>query len=296
VFTVSSRTSLVVTGLLLGTGGVLGRLSGLAPMAVARGRLAVGGAVIVACLLVGGRRLPRGWPAWRRIVTVGVLAAGYQGCYFAAMALTSVSVAMLVTIGAFPVLVSAAEHALGRRRVDRRSLTTIAISLAGLALLVGTPAAGRGAGAAAAGTGLALAAAGGFAAVSLLAARPVPGLADLELTGYAFALGGLLLLPAAPLRLSLPAFGWVLVLGLVPTTVAYTLYFRGLRGVPAGTAAVILLLEPLTGTVLATVLLGDRLGPADLAGALLLGVAVVRAATIPGAYRQPIVDDPNAST
>ena len=46
------------------------------------------------------------------------------------------------------------------------------------------------------------------------------------------------------------------------------------------------LLEPLVGTALAMLLLGDRLGPAGLAGAVLLIVALVlestRRSTTPG--------------
>ena len=54
-------------------------------------------------------------------------------------------------------------------------------------------------------------------------------------------------------------------LAVVPTALAYTCYFRGLRATSAGTGSVLALLEPLTGTVLAALLLGERLGPAGLA-------------------------------
>lgn len=54
-----------------------------------------------------------------------------------------------------------------------------------------------------------------------------------------------------------------------------TLYFRGLRTAPASAAALLTLLEPLTGTILAVALLGNRLGGAGIAGAGLLGVAVL---------------------
>ncbi|MGC1569034.1 MAG: EamA family transporter, partial [Trebonia sp.] len=63
-----------------------------------------------------------------------------------------------------------------------------------------------------------------------------------------------------------------------PTAAAYTLYFRGLRGAPAGTAALIALLEPLTATLLAALLLGDRLSLPGMAGAALLLAAVAATA------------------
>ena len=54
-------------------------------------------------------------------------------------------------------------------------------------------------------------------------------------------------------RSALPgdAEGWVLLayLAVVPTAAAYSAYFTGLRGVPATTAALLALLEPLTATI-----------------------------------------------
>ena len=100
------------------------------------------------------------------------------------------------------------------------------------------------------------------------------------MTGFAFALGGLVLLPAAVaagglgFRPGPAALGLLIALGTGPTAVAYTLYFRGLRTAAASTGALLSLLEPLTGTILAAVVLGDRLGIAGIAGAVVLAAAV----------------------
>jgi DME family drug/metabolite transporter len=124
-------------------------------------------------------------------------------------------------------------------------------------------------------------AAAGFAAVTLTGSRPVPGLDDLTVTGFGFTGGGLLLMPLAQLaggvgfRPGLAAIGLLVALGTGPTAVAYTLYFRGLRSVPAGTAAVLTLLEPLVGSILAALLLGERLSAAGIAGAAIIGTAVI---------------------
>jgi drug/metabolite transporter, DME family len=288
---------LTMSGLMLGTGGLTGRLltreTGLSPVAVAGYRLALGGLLIVGYLVAGGGRAPRGRAAWVRVAVVGALAAAYQACYFASAALTSVSLATLVAIGALPVLVAVLEGlaapAALRRRADPRTLGAIGLALAGLGLLVGVPSGGFGTGATLASAGLAIGAAGGFAAVSVLGARPVPGLGDLATTGFGFALGGLVLLPVAGLTVGVgfrpgaSALGLLLALAIVPTAVAYTLYFRGLRSINPVVAAVMTLLEPLTGAVLSALVLGDRLGPAGLAGAVLLASAVVLAAARPAA-------------
>ena len=102
--------------------------------------------------------------------------------------------------------------------------------------------------------GMAVLAAAGFATLTLVSARPVTGLDDLTAAGFGFTLGGLVLLPlaAATGRVGFTpnpvTLGLLAALGTGPTAVAYTLYFRGLRTAPAGTAALLSLLEPLTGT------------------------------------------------
>lgn len=72
-------------------------------------------------------------------------------------------------------------------------------------------------------------------------------------------------------------FGLLAYFGAVPTALAYGLYFTGLRGMPAGSAAVVAVLEPFTATGLGTLVLGERLGAAGLAGAVLLCLAVLSA-------------------
>jgi drug/metabolite transporter, DME family len=278
----SAVSVLVLAGVLWGSGGLLGRLfgdaAGLSSLAVATYRLAVGGVLILGYLLVRGVALPRSRAVWARIAATGVLAALFQVAYFTAVSLTSVSVATLVTIGSSPVLVLLARP----RSADRRGVLAVGLALLGLVLLVGVPAdGGPTAGAAVAGAACALLAAAGFTTMSLLGARPVPGLDAMTTTGAAFTLGGVLLLPVAATTSGVafdpaPAsVGLVIAFGLVPTALAYTCYFHGLRDAPAGVGVLMALLEPLTAAVLAAVLLGERLGPSGIAGGLLLGAALV---------------------
>jgi DME family drug/metabolite transporter len=279
---------LALAGLLWGTGGLTGSLlgatAGLSPLWVAALRLLTGGALIVAFLVVPLRRWPAGRAAWARVGVTGLLAATFQAAYFSSVSLTSVSLATLVTIGATPVIVLAAELLLGRRRLDRSGVTRTALALAGLGLLVGLPSGGFGPVTVLDGAAMALLASAGFAALTLIGAAPVPGLGEETLTGLGFTAGGLLLLPLAActgglaVRPSLAALGWLAALATGPTALAYTLYFRGLRAAPASTGALLSLLEPLTATVLSVAFLGNRLGPAGIAGAVLLAAAVLSTA------------------
>jgi DME family drug/metabolite transporter len=275
---------LVLAGVLWGTGGLTGALlrheTGLSPLAVAAYRLAVGGTLIVAVLVSTRRRLPRGRRAWTRIAVIGLLAAVFQAAFFAAVSVTTVSLATLLTIGMSPVLVLAAEWTTGRRPVSLPMLGTVGLAVTGLTLLVGVPSGGLTPGSVLAGAGLSLLAAGGFATMTVVGARPVAGLDDLAATGLGFTAGAAVLAPlaAATSRLAFVAtpasIGLLLLLGTGPTAVAYTLYFRGLRTTPAASAALMALLEPLVATALAVLVLGDRLSPTGLAGAALLITAV----------------------
>ena len=152
--------------------------------------------------------------------------------------------------------------------------------MTGLGLLVGLPSGFRET-AVLASAGMAVLAAAGFAAVTLAGSRPVPGLDDLTVTGFGFTVGGLALLPLAQIvggiafRPGLAAIGLLVALGIGPTAVAYTLYFRGLRSAAASTGALLTLLEPLTGTILAAVLLGERLSATGIVGAAVIAAAVI---------------------
>ena len=274
---------LAISGLLWGTGGLtgslLGRTAGLSAISVAAFRLTAGGVLIVVFLTATGRRWPAGRAAWIRITTVGLLAAIFQSCYFAAVALTSVPLATLVTIGAAPIIVLGADRVTGRR-AGRLAAATTGLAVTGLGLLVGLPSGFRET-AVLASAGMAVLAAAGFAAVTMVGSRPVPGLDDLTVTGFGFTIGGLALMVLAQaaggigFRPGLAAIGLLVALGTGPTAVAYTLYFRGLRSAAASTAALMTLLEPLTGTILAAVLLGERLSATGIAGAVIIAAAVI---------------------
>jgi DME family drug/metabolite transporter len=62
----------------------------------------------------------------------------------------------------------------------------------------------------------------------------------------------------------------LLYLGLVPTALGYVIFLYGMKTTPATVASIATLVEPLTGTLLAMVLFGERLAPAGWIGALLL--------------------------
>ncbi|WP_083666304.1 DMT family transporter [Saccharomonospora sp. CUA-673] len=282
--------SLVLAGVLWGTGGIAGTVlassSDLSALSVATYRLLLGGVfTVVAVGLIGrfrpgsGELLPRTVPVLRRVLVAGVLLALFQACYFAAVSLTSVSVATMATIGSVPVFVAGATAVRERRWPDPLTTLSVAGAVGGLVLLTGTPDGAVDRWRFTAGLVVALVSGAGFATLTLVTRIPVPGLDPLRTTAFGLLAGGVLLLPAAawsglaiPLHWeALAAAGY---LGAVPTALAYAAYFRGLAVAQPVLAALAALLEPLTATVLAVVLFGDALGVAGWCGAALLLSAV----------------------
>jgi DME family drug/metabolite transporter len=278
----------VVGAVLWGTGGLTGAVladQGMGPLAVATYRLGAGGLLLLVGLALVGRlhRVPLRRDVVVRVVVTGVLAALYQGFYFAAVVLGSVSTATLVALGAAPVMVAGATAVLGRRAPSVRTALAVGLALAGLVLLLGAPAGGA---SAAVGAALALVPAAAFATMTVVNRTPVAGLGPLELTGVSFTLGAALLAPAAivlggPMRpASVTGVALLVWLGLGPTALAYGAYFGGLRSVEGATASVVALLEPLTAAVGAALLLDERIGIPGLVGGVLLasGIVVTRVA------------------
>ena len=274
----------VLAALCWGTSGVSGRIvadrTDLGLLDIAWHRMAIGAAVLLgAHLLTTRRRAAAPAPARPvavRLALVGAGLAAYQLAYFAAVATAGVSVATLVALGLSPLLIAVGAALLGHGRPDRATLAALAVALVGLVLLVGLTA-GAGTGTAVLlGALLAVGSALGYAVVTL-ASSGVPAGVPVTLAGFA---GGALLLSPVALAVGLRfttepvALAVLLYLGAVPSALAYALFFRGLRTVPGAVASIVTLLEPVTATVLATALLGERLPLGALAGGVLVLAAV----------------------
>lgn len=261
---------------------VLYRTSGIGPLAVSFWRAAFGVAVLVGVQVarrrpVGLRALfPRGWV----MAVIGLGLAVYQSAYYLSIAEAGVAVGTVATLGACPILVALGAWLFLDERLTGRVVLAIGVAIAGLVLLVGGP--GEVGPHPALGVAWALASAAGYAVVTLLTRRYADsiGTDDVAKTLSSFGVATLCLLPLAAVEGLLPsanmpaAMGWLLFLGIVPTAMAYTMFFNGLRTVPATTAAMLVLFEPVSALALAVVVLGERLGLPAVAGTVLLLAAV----------------------
>ncbi len=275
----------VVAALCWGTSGVSGAVvaerAGLGPIDIAWHRMAIGALALLAGHLLTRRRRRTPSPSTGRgtlvrLALIGAGLAAYQLAYFAAVAVAGVSIATLVALGLAPLLVAVGGAVLGHGRPDRTTLVALVVALTGLVLLVGISAGVDAGTAVVLGALLAVGSALGYAVVTLAGAGVPSGV---PVTLAAFAGGAVLLTPAALLAgLTVPtdpvSLAVLLYLGLVPSALAYALFFTGLRDVPGPVASIVTLLEPLTATALATAFLGERLAPGALAGGLLVLAAV----------------------
>ncbi|MFF1571299.1 DMT family transporter [Leifsonia sp. NPDC058292] len=237
-------------------------------------------AALILLAVVRHQRLPRVHLSGRDVLLLFALAAtGLAGFNLFLVAATQhAGPAMVGTvIGAVPVVLALVGPLIERRRPAPRIVVAAAVVAVGTAV-----AAGLGSGSAQ-GLLLSLGALAGEVAFSLLAVPLLPRLGPLRVAAYPAALSVPLLLIAGlvvdgtgSLRLPTPAeamaFGY---LSVVVTAVAFFLWYDALRKLGADRAGLFAGLVPI-GALVTTVVLGlGRVGPADLAGAVLVATGVV---------------------
>lgn len=278
------RSVLEVLGaaVLFGTTGTTASFAppGASSVSIGSARLVIGGAGLIATLpLLGGSR-HSAISLWRNRwgFVAGLMTALYQLAFFAGVSRAGVALATLVTIGSGPIFVGLLSWLLLRERPTGSWWFSTAVCLAGLVLLSfdgsGQP------GVEAGGLLLALASGFGYAVYTVAAKRLMNGGVHApEVMASAFSLGGLILLPVllasgAAWIASAQGLAVALWLGIATTTVAYFLFGRGLRVLPAGPTATLVLAEPLVATLLGVFILGEHLGLAGWAGAALVAAGL----------------------
>lgn len=228
---------------------------------------------------------------------MGAMLALYQACFFASVARTGVAIATVITLCSAPILTALLSALLLREWPSRRLLLSLTLAVAGTLLLIGwqsQPVAGGGS-ATLAGTLLALSSATGYAVMTLAGRTIAQRSHPLQTTTISFAFSALILFVVAlpnGLTFELRAEAWLLLiyLGLLPSALGYVIFVWAMRYTPATVATIVTLIEPLTATVLARLIFGERLSATALAGACLLAGAMLLLFTA----RRPITQNQEA--
>ncbi len=239
-------------------------------------------------LLALGRHLPRG--AWW--LKAGLLGALNIGAFFALLFVTASrlpgGVAAVLTASQTLLVAVLAGPVLGQR-VPRIHAVAVLAGLGGIALVVLTPQARLDALGVLTGVGAAVATALGIV-LTRRWGRPVD---VVTFTGWQLLAGGLVLLPLLPFEglpsAPLPLANWVGLawLALPGGAFAYLLWFDGIAHLRAVAVSSLALLAPVTAAVLGWIVVGQRLGPAQILGGLLTLLAVLTLQLPPRPPRVP---------
>ena len=251
------------------------------------------------------RRLDR--KALAASVALGLLYLGNSGTYYAGLETVDASLAALI-VYIYPALVAVLTLRVGQPLEGRRAWGALALALVGVALAVG----GIDPNAAPPLTGLVLIVASPiiYSVWIVLAARlsgerntvePTPAasgsvgdaiaaasavMMSATAAGYwVIALG--LERPVLPAQIPIAAWPNLLGIGLVATFIAIQTFYAGTRRIGAAQASLLSTVEPIWTISIAALLLGESLGPVQLAGGALILAGVVISQTGPSAARSP---------
>ncbi len=287
---------IVLTAVLWGTAGIASRfiygMSDLSSIWVATWRVALAAPLLLllCTVMVGGD--------WWRVQSrrdlgimglLGLGMAGYQLCYFQAIAEMGVTIAVLVDLCSAPIMVALLAGILLGERLTMPTFVALVVAIVGTALLILAGPAANSSNVQVTTSGVLLAlGAGFFYAVMTLCGRVLSRrYHPLQPITLAFSFAAVLMLVAASLTVggslayALPVWGWLLYLGVVPTALGYFFFLSGLKTVSATVASVATLLEPLTAAVLAWLLFDERLGAGGIVGGVLLLISMVILAVPP---------------
>jgi len=233
------------------------------------------------------RRQRHPWPAAaarRRLLAVGMVGIGLSlGAQFVGTDLSTAINGALVT-SASPAFVVLFAVILLREKLTLRRLLAIVLASSGLLVILEPGAADFGSETFLGDVFLALAAlTWGLYSVLVRRVSTEPPLATLTVTLFALFGGLLVALPVSLIELSQIPIGpldsglvlGILYLGLISTALALLLWNRAFALVPATVASLFFFAQPLSGAVLATLFLGQRMTVALWLGGALILVAVL---------------------
>ncbi len=266
---------LVASEVIFGTLGLFVRFIPLSSTALAVARGLVGSLLLFSFVrLTGGSlRLPRGVRTRALLVASGVCLSLNWAFLFEAYRLTTLATAELAYEMAPVVVIAVSPFVLGER-LTRTRIVCLCLALVGIACVSGVLEPGAAVGVTTQGVALGLVAACFYAAVMVL--NQFLGDVDpMTKTVAQLCVAGLVLLPRVLLGggwASLTPFELLLlaVVCLVHTGAAFILWFSSLHELPAQKVAVFNYLDPAVALLSSALVLGERMTPLAMLGAVLV--------------------------
>ena len=288
----SGAWALVLASLLWGTTGTAASFmpDSVSPLAIGASTMTVGGILLFAVSARTSLAAIRD-AASRRWLLVGALGVFvYPLAFYLSMDLAGVAIGNVVSLGTGPVFAALLEWIFERSKLSRLWLACTAVAIVGVLLLaLGGHGAAGGSANVVPGILFGVLAGLAYALYTYASSRAIrTGHPSGGVMGGMFGLGAIALLPVllllgGPLLQSATSIGIATYLALGPMFLAYVLFGIGMRTLNSSTATTITLLEPFVATLLAIIVVGERLDPLGWFGLALILVAV----TILATARQP---------
>lgn len=288
----NSKRMLVASMLMFGTIGIFRRYIPLSSSVIALARAVVGTLFLLLLMAVKGSRpsakaVMANLPA---LFVSGVLIGFNWILLFEAYQYTSVAVATLCYYTA-PVFVILVSPVFLKERLTIKKLACVAAALVGMVLVSGVAGTGvsgiesGGAGALGAaewkGILLGLGAAALYASIMILN-KKIKDIQAIDKTVVQLAAAAVVLLPYTWFTEDMTGIGMtplaavlLLVVGVVHTGIGYAVYFGSMKDLKAQTVALYSYIDPVTAIILSALLLHERMGAAEMAGAVLILCAAI---------------------
>ena len=276
--------ALVLASLLWGTTGTAASFlpADVSPLAVGASTMGVGGLLLFAVSARAAVAAIRDAASrrWLLIGAIGVVV--YPLAFYSSMDLAGVAIGNVISLGTGPVFAAVLEWLFERHRLSLLWAACTAGAIVGVVLLAlgGHRDAAASGDTVVPGVLLGLAAGLAYALYTYSSSRAIQtGQAPRGVMGGMFGLGAVVLLPVlvalgGPLLQSAHTVGIAAYLAIGPMFVAYLLFGIGMRTLRSSTATTITLLEPFVATLLAVLVVGERLDPVGWVGLLLIVIAI----------------------
>ncbi len=298
--------AITLTAVLWGTTGTAATFApGVGPLAIGAAALGIGGLLQAVIALPSLRREGRSLRSSAETVLLGAVSvAVYPLAFYSSMHLAGVAIGSVISLASAPLASGVLDRLVDRVPLDRWWALSAVLGVTGSVMLCpATMESGAGLSAGTVwGVLLGLVAGASYAGYSWAVHRLLGrGIGRGAAMGSVFGAGGLLLVPVllatgAPLLASAQNFSVAAYMALVPMFCGYVLFGFGLTCVPASTATTVTLLEPAVATVLAVLVVGERLNALGWAGLAVIGAVLVVLVCAPSSPRTPPLADALGTT
>ncbi len=202
----------------------------------------------------------------------------FSWCYFSAIKIIPVSVAVVLLYTA-PAFVAILSRIIFKELLTKKKLIALALTFAGIILIVGWPKAdGK---VSFLGLLLGLGSGFGYSLYSIFGKAALSKYRSQTITTYSFIFASIFIFPLSKLWTKSHLFNdtivwlYIIGLGLIPTVLAYIFYTIGLSKIESSKASITATVEPLVATGVGVILYNEVLSVKHLVGMLLVISAII---------------------